>query len=188
MTEMEMIKSEKNNKAKNSGLLWGFIFGIFFGFFLHKGGVTKYDVIVGQLLLTDFTVLKIMLSAVVTGMIGIFFMKSMGWVELYPKAGSLGMNVVGGLIFGAGFAILGYCPGTLAGAIGNGSLDALTGGLTGILIGSGLYASLYPKLSKGILRKGDYSNLTLPRLLKVNDWVVVVPVAGLIIVILVLLG
>jgi uncharacterized protein len=53
-------------------LFFGLGFGILFGFLLHKGGATKYDVIVGQLLLTDFTVLKIMLSAVVTGMIGIY--------------------------------------------------------------------------------------------------------------------
>lgn len=183
-----MNKPDKNSGRKDAGLIWGYVFGIIFGFLLHKGGVTKFDVIVGQLLLTDFTVLKIMLSAVVTGMIGIFFMKSMGWVELYPKSGSMGMNIIGGLIFGAGFAILGYCPGTLAGAIGNGHLDALTGGLAGILIGSGLYASLYPGLSKGILRKGDFGDLTLPRLLKINDWLVVIPMAVLIILILILIG
>jgi hypothetical protein len=59
-----------------SSLAWGFLFGIIFGFLLQKGGVTKYDVIIGQLLLEDFTVIKIMLSAVVTGMIGIHLMKS----------------------------------------------------------------------------------------------------------------
>lgn len=184
MAANDSIKTADKQKAKKSGLFSGFIFGIIFGFLLQKGGVTKFDVIVGQLLLTDFTVLKIMLSAVVTGMTGIFLMKSMGWVELYPKSGSLGMNITGGLIFGAGFAILGYCPGTLAGAIGNGHLDALTGGLAGILIGAGLFASLYPKLSKGILKKGDYGDITLPRLLKVNDWVVVIPVAMLIVLFL----
>lgn len=73
-----MNKPDKNSGRKDAGLIWGYVFGIIFGFLLHKGGVTKFDVIVGQLLLTDFTVLKIMLSAVVTGMIGIFFMKSMG--------------------------------------------------------------------------------------------------------------
>jgi uncharacterized protein len=99
-------------------LLFGLGFGILFGFLLHKGGATKYDVIVGQLLLTDFTVLKIMLSAVATGMIGIYFMKSMGWIQLSIKKGSAGKNVLGALIFGVGFAVLGYCPGTIAGAVG----------------------------------------------------------------------
>lgn len=165
-------------------LLWGLAFGIVFGFLLQKGGATKYDVILGQLLLTDFTVLKIMLSAVLTGMIGIYAMKSLGWVQLNPKTGSAGMNVIGGLIFGVGFAVLGYCPGTIAGAIGNGYLDAAVGGLAGILIGTSLFAALYPRLNQGILKKGDFGDLTLPRLFKVNDWFVVVSVAGLILLLL----
>ena len=170
-----------------SSLLWGFLFGIIFGFLLQKGGVTKYDVILGQLLLEDFTVIKIMLSAVVTGMLGIHLMKSLGWIQLNPKSGSWGKNAVGGLIFGLGFAVLGYCPGTIAGAVGNGYLDALIGGLIGIIVGSGLFASLYPRLKAGILSKGDFGNLTLPRLLKVNDWVVIIPLSGLIILLLYLM-
>ena len=164
---------------KISPLLWGLAFGIVFGFLLQKGGVTKYDVIVGQLLLTDFTVLKIILSAILVGMLGIYAMKTLGWVELYPKSGSAGMNIIGGLIFGVGFAVLGYCPGTIAGAIGDGALDAAIGGLAGILIGAGLFAALYPRLSQGILKKGDFGDLTFPRLFKVNDWVIVIPVAVL---------
>jgi uncharacterized protein len=168
-----------------SPLAWGLVMGIVFGFLLQKGGVTKYDVILGQLLLTDFTVVKIILTAILTGMIGIYGMKSLGWVELSVKSGSWGMNGIGGLIFGVGFALLGYCPGTIAGAIGNGSLDALVGGLAGIWIGSGLFAALYPKLRSGILKKGDFGDLTLPKLFKVNDWVVVIPAAVLIVVVLI---
>jgi len=182
---MQTKESENKSKKDKSPLIWGLVFGILFGFLLQKGGATKYDVIVGQLLLTDFTVLKIMLSAVLTGMIGIYLMKTLGWVELSPKSGSMGSNVVGGLIFGVGFAVLGYCPGTIAGAIGNGYLDALVGGVAGILIGTGLFAALYPRLKIGILKKGDFGNVTLPQLFKVNDWVVVVPVAGLIFLLLV---
>ncbi len=168
-------------------LAWGFLFGIVFGFLLQKGGVTKYDVIMGQLLLEDFTVLKIMLSAVVTGMIGIHLMKSLGWIQLSPKSGSWGKNVIGGLIFGLGFAVLGYCPGTIAGAIGNGYLDALVGGLAGIVLGAGLFAAAYPRLRDGILKKGDYGDLTLPRLLKVNDWAVIIPLSGLLVLVLYLI-
>jgi hypothetical protein len=160
------------------------VFGIIFGFLLQKGGVTKYEVILGQLLLKDFTVLKIMLSAVVTGMVGIYLMKSLGWVQIYPKPGSLGKNVIGGLLFGVGFAVLGYCPGTIAGAIGNGYLDALVGGLIGIWIGSGLFAAYYPRLKRDILNKGDFGDQTLPQLFKVKDWVVVIPAAVLIVLLL----
>ena len=152
-----------NNKMP---LLWGLIFGILFGFLLQKGGVTRYDVILGQLLLEDFTVLKVMLSAVVTGMFGIHLMKRLGWIQLKPKAGSLGKNLIGGLIFGLGFALLGYCPGTIAGAIGGGALDALAGGLVGIILGSGLFAAAYPKLKAGILQKGNFGDLTLEQVKK----------------------
>ena len=172
---------KKQKKSDRSSLIWGLFFGFIFGFLLQKGGATKYNVIVGQLLLEDFTVLKIMLTAAVTGMIGIYFMKSMGWVKLYPKPGSVGMSVIGGLIFGVGFAVLGYCPGTIAGAVGNGYLDALAGGLIGIIVGAGLYASLYPKIRNGILKKGEFGTMTFPELFKVNDWVVVIPAAVLLV-------
>ncbi len=165
-------------------LFFGLGFGILFGFLLHKGGATKYDVIVGQLLLTDYTVLQIMLSAVATGMIGIYFMKSMGWIKLSLKKGSVGKNVIGASIFGVGFAVLGYCPGTIAGAVGNGYLDAIVGGLAGIVLGTWIFAVMYPKLKKGILKKGSFGDITFPRLLKVNDWVVVVPAVALIVLVL----
>jgi uncharacterized protein len=182
---MQTKESENKSRKDTSPLIWGLVFGILFGFLLQKGGATKYDVIIGQLLLTDFTVLKIMLSAVLTGMIGIYLMKTLGWVELNPKSGSMGSNITGGLIFGVGFSVLGYCPGTIAGAIGNGYLDALVGGFAGILIGTGIFAALYPRLKGGILKKGDFGNRTLPQLFNVNDWVVVIPVAVLIFLLLI---
>lgn len=161
-------------------LLLGLGLGIAFGFLLQKGGVTTYDVIIGQLLLTDFTVVKIMLTAVLVGMIGVHALRSLGLATLHPKPGSIGTSAVGGLIFGAGFGVLGYCPGTVAGAVAQGWLDALFGGVVGLLIGAGLLAALYPKLEASILQKGDFGDLTFPRLFKVNAWVVVVPVALLI--------
>jgi uncharacterized protein len=174
-------------KTAKSQLLWGLGFGVLFGFLLQKGGATQYDVIIGQLLLEDFTVLKIMLSAVVSGTIGIHVMKGLGWVEINPKVGSWGQNALGGLIFGVGFAVLGYCPGTIAGAVGNGYLDAAIGGLAGIILGSGLLAAVYPRLSGGILKKGYFGDITLPELLKVNDWVVIVPLCTLIVLLFYLL-
>jgi hypothetical protein len=168
------------HERKGAQLLIGLLIGIAFGFLLQKGGVTKHDVILGQLLFEDFTVLKIMLSAVITGMIGVYLLRSLGVAQLHPKPGSFGTSVVGGLIFGLGFALLGYCPGIVAGAIGEGWLDALLGGAVGILIGAGLFAALFPQLQRGILTKGDFGTITFPELLRVNAWAVVVPVALLI--------
>lgn len=185
-SEKEISTKSRDTVASEDkrNLFYGLGFGIVFGFLLHKGGATKYDVIVGQLLLIDFTVLKIMLSAVASGMIGIYAMKSMGWVSLSIKSGSVGMNVLGASIFGVGFAVLGYCPGTIAGAVGNGYLDAITGGLAGIVIGTWIFAIMYPQLKDGILKKGFFGDITLPGLLKVNDWVVVVPAVTLIVLVL----
>src|SRR3990172_10730826 len=114
-----MFKTLHTNKMLQLGI--GFFIGILFGFLLQKGGVTKYDVIIGQLLLSDFTVVKIMLTAMITGMIGVHLFRTLGIAQLHPKPGSLGSTVIGGLIFGVGFAVLGYCPGTLAGAVGQGA-------------------------------------------------------------------
>jgi hypothetical protein len=171
-------------KTKRMKLFWGLLFGIIFGFLLQKGGVTKYDVIINQLLLTDFTVLKVIFSAIVVGMIGLYFMQGLGWIKLRPKSGSWGKNAIGGLIFGVGFALLGYCPGTIAGAIGNGYLDAATAGLAGIVIGSGLLATVYPGLKEGVLKRGSFENITLPQVFKVNNWVIIIPLAILIIILL----
>lgn len=103
------------------------------------------------------------------------------------QGGFLGRNAVGGLIFGIGFAVLGYCPGTIAGAIGNGYLDAAVGGLTGVVLGSGLLAAAYPRLRAGIWKQGDFGKLTLPQLFKVNDWAIIVPMSALILLLFYLL-
>ncbi len=174
-----MLRAIRSNRRVQLGL--GLVTGLVFGFLLQKGGVTNYDVIVGQLLLTDFTVLKVMIAAVVTGMLGVHFLRSLGLVRLHPKPGSLGATLIGGLVFGAGFAILGYCPGTVAGAVGQGAADGLLGGVVGILIGVGWFAALYPRLQKLVLNKGDWGERTLPDVLGVNAWFVVIPAAVLLI-------
>ena len=173
------------HSRKTLQLVVGLALGTAFGFLLQKGGVTQYDVIIGQLLFKDFTVVKIMLSAVLTGMIGVHVLRSLGLAQLHPKPGSVGSSVIGGLIFGVGFGVLGYCPGTVAGAAGQGALDALLGGVVGILVGAGLFAAVFHKIHDPILSKGHFGELTLPALFKVNAWIVVVPVAVLIAALLV---
>lgn len=181
-----MLNTLHDNKKMQLSL--GLFIGIVFGFLLHKGGVTKYDIIIGQLLLKDFTVVKIMLSAVLVGMIGVQVLCSIGLAKFHPKPGSIGTSVLGGLIFGIGFGILGYCPGTVAAAVGTGALDALLGGVVGILLGAWLFALAYPKLQGTILSKADFGELTLPEIFKINRWIVVVLVAILLIVLLLLIA
>ena len=174
-----MLQSIRDHKKIQ--LIIGLIIGIFFGFFLQKGGVTQYDIIIGQLLLVDFTVFKVMLTAVIIGMIGVYMLRSLGLVTLHPKPGSFGTTVIGGLIFGAGFAILGYCPGTVVGAVGQGSMDALFGGVIGMLIGAGIFASIYPKIQKKILSKGYFGEITFPELLKINEWILIIPLVTILV-------
>jgi uncharacterized membrane protein YedE/YeeE len=130
----------------------------------------------GQLTLQDWTVAKVMLSAVVTGMVGIYLLRIPGLVRLHKKSGSVGSTVVGGLIFGVGFALLGYCPGTMAGAIGQGSLDAFLGGVAGMLLGTGIYSIIYDHLEKKILHVGEFGKITLPQLLNFRPWPVIISV------------
>ena len=165
-------------------LVLGLLMGIAFGAFLQLGGVTRYDVIIGQLLLYDFTVVKVMLSAVAVGMVGIYLLKARGLVRLHTKAGSIGSTVLGGIIFGCGFAVLGYCPGTVAGAVGSGALDALFGGAAGITLGAGIFAALYPRLDASLLQKGEFPNTTIPELLNIHPWAVVLMAVILIVAIL----
>lgn len=143
-------------------MFFGLITGIIFGFLLEKGGVTDYNVLIGQLRLYDFTVIKVILSAIATTSLLISYLYPKKIIDIHPKSGSIRNSIIGGLIFGVGFGLLGYCPGTIAGAIGSGSMDALLGGLTGIIIGSGIFASMYETLiGKRILINDKYSKSSL---------------------------
>jgi uncharacterized protein len=169
---------QKIHNHKKVQYFLGLFTGFFFGFLLQKGGVCQYDVIMQQLLLQDFTVVKVILTAILTGMVGIYAMRDAGWIRLHKKSGSLGATFPGPLIFGIGFAMLGYCPGTSVGAVGHGALDALFGGVIGILAGAGLYAAIYPWIKKRVLPFGSFGDKTLIDLVQPkNSWFVIIPVA-----------
>lgn len=177
------------SKIKNTnGLFKGLIIGIIFGFLLQKGGVSKYDVIVGQLRLTDFTVVKIILTAIVVTMLGISFFYPKGKIQVKTKAGSLKNASIGGLIFGIGFGLLGYCPGTIAAAIGNGYIDAITGGLIGIILGTIIFAMMYSKLKeKNILTTDKFSEFSLFHSFKGNPFKYTIPISIFLILIMYLI-
>ncbi len=156
--------------ADPNTLLLGAFTGFLFGFLLQKGGVTRYSVIVGQFLLKDFTVLKIMLTAILVGGIGIYGMRAMSWdVSLHIKNAALLGNALGGMIFGVGMALLGYCPGTGVAALGDGSRHALFGVL-GMLVGAAIFAEAYPSMKSGVLGVGDLGKATLPTLTQLSPW------------------
>lgn len=144
-------------------LLLGLLTGFFFGFLLQKGQVTKYRVIVGQFLLKDFTVLKTMLTAVVVGGIGVYVLTAVGAATLHVKPAQMAAVSLGGLIFGVGMVLLGYCPGTGVAAAAEGKRDAWFG-VAGMLIGALLFAEQYALLSKTVLSWFDLGMVTLPQL------------------------
>lgn len=163
-----MSDSTKSAQSSSwSKLLIGALFGLVFGFLLQKGGVGKFNILVGQLLLQDFTVAKVMLTAIVVGMIGVFTLHHFGMVKLHIKPTRIGANVIGGLLFGAGFALLGYCPGTVAVALGQGSWDALFG-IAGLVVGSWIFAELSGCSKRTIETWGDYGKIVIPDVLGVS--------------------
>ncbi|MDH3559175.1 MAG: DUF6691 family protein [Syntrophobacteria bacterium] len=153
-------------------LIYGLVTGIFFGFLLQKGRVLRYDKQLGALRLMDMTIVKFMLSTVLVGMVGVYILKDLGLVKLSVKPTNLGANIIGGLIFGAGWGLLGYCPGTSAGALGEGRWDSLWG-ILGMLVGAAVFAEVYPALKTSILTWGKLGKITLPQVLGVNHWVIV---------------
>jgi uncharacterized membrane protein YedE/YeeE len=170
--------SEPSPVAGPSKLIAGLVFGVAFGFLLQKGGVGKYNVLIGQLLLQDWTVLKVMMTAIIVGMIGVFFLHRFAKVNLHIKATKLGPNIVGGLVFGAGFGLIGYCPGTAAAALGQGSWDALFG-MAGLVAGSYIYAEFSGSLRGSLEKWGDFGKVMIPDLLRMNRGLAVVIIAVL---------
>ena len=161
-----------SNVAESAGadsgrrILSAILFGLAFGFLLQKGGVGKYHILMGQLLLQDFTVVKVMLTAIVVGMIGIFTLHRLAKVNLHIKPTRIGANVIGGLIFGAGFALIGYCPGTVAAALGQGNYDALFA-MAGLVLGSWIFAEFSTWIKGTVEKWGDLGKVLLPDLLHV---------------------
>ncbi len=124
------------------------IIGILFGIALEQAGFGSSRRLSGLFYFRDMAVLKVMFSALVTAMIGLAYGLGFGWIQpdqLYFMPTVYGAHIVGGLLFGLGFAMSGWCPGTAAVGLASGSLDALVF-LVGALLGSILFNELFPVL------------------------------------------
>jgi hypothetical protein len=141
----------------------GLVTGIMFGFLLQKGRVLRFDKQVGAMLLKDMTILKFMLSAILVGMVGIQLLASLGIIALSHKAMNLGAVLVGGALFGGGWAVMGFCPGTSIGALG----------IAGMLVGAALYAELYPWLKSTVLALKDFGKIGIAEALGISPWLVI---------------
>ncbi len=151
-------------------LLLGLATGVVFGVLLQKGRVAKFPVIVGQFLLKDWTVAKIMGTAVVVGAVGVFTLVATGHADLHVKPLLLGGVLLGGALFGVGMTVLGYCPGTAVAACGEGRRDAVAGVL-GMFAGALAFVAVWPALQPVIKGLGDAGKVTLPDLTDTSPWV-----------------
>jgi uncharacterized membrane protein YedE/YeeE len=155
-----------------SELPLGLITGIVFGALLQQGRVLRFEKQVGAMLLKDMTIVKFMLSAIIVGTVGINLLVSAGVVDLKIKATYLGANLIGGLLFGAGWAVMGYCPGTSVGALGEGRWHAVWA-ILGMLVGAAIYAEVHPAMKKSLLTWGVFGKVTLPGVLEVSPWTII---------------
>lgn len=152
--------------------------GVAFGAALERAGLGDARKLTGQFYFRDLTVFKVMFSAIVTAMLGVFWLSYAGWID----PGAIAMpetylrpQIAGGLVFGAGFAIAGLCPGTscVAAAGGRGDGLAVAAGLFAGVLATGiafpLFADFYDSDARGAW--------TLPALFHVPTGVVVFAVA-----------
>ncbi len=151
------------------------LLGVGFGFALNKAGLTKYHKIVNVFRFTDMAVLKFMMTALVVSMSGLYLLRGMGLVTFpnVPATYVVG-NLVGGLLFGVGMALSGYCPGTCAAGAGEGKLDYLIPGVGGFLVGAGLYGLTYQKVFPSISKIANYGATVIPDLWNLSPFLTVV--------------
>jgi uncharacterized membrane protein YedE/YeeE len=150
------------------------LLGIFFGFSLERSGLTDPHRLTGVFYLRDYTVPKVMFTAIVVASTGMYLLSDLHLLDLarvYIIPAFFWPQIAGGLLLGFGFAMSGYCPGTSVAALASGRLDALAV-MAGISAGSLLFAAAYPLLEKFYLST-DLGAVTLPKLLGLNHWVVI---------------
>ncbi|EKS33247.1 YeeE/YedE thiosulfate transporter family protein [Afipia clevelandensis] len=165
-------------------IVTGVLMGVAFGFVLEKSRVFEPGMIVGQMQLRNFIMLKVFLTAVATGAVALAALHGFGLVKLQPKAALYAADVVGGLILGAGIALAGACPGTALAQIGTGYRDAIFT-LAGGLFGAIAFSYAQPWLAKVLIGTGP--KLIFTDLVGVPYWQGAVALAAMIAVVLYLM-
>lgn len=142
-------------------LLYGLIVGIAMGWLIQRVRASNPMTIVRNLRLEDLSILKFMAVTIGVGAVGVYLLQAFGApVKLDVKPLYVGGVLVGGLIFGVGFALSGYCPGTCVVGAGEGRRDALFalgGGVAGALLFTILYRAIEPVL----IAPNNYGRITL---------------------------
>ena len=150
----------------------GLITGILFGFLLQKGRVLRFEKQVGAMLMKDMTIFKFMLSAILVGMVGIQLLAGAEIISLSHKPMNLGAVLVGGALFGCGWAVMGFCPGTSIGALGEGRWHAIFA-IAGMVVGAAIFAELYPFFKSTILAWKDFGKIGVAEVLNISTWFII---------------
>lgn len=169
-----MIGPFEFSEPVNLGL--AIVFGIFFGLSLERGGLGNPHKLSGVFYLRDFTMPRAMFTAIVVASIGLYLLADLHLLALdriWFVPTFFWPQIVGGALFGVGFFVSGYCPGTAMAGFATGKLDALIT-MIGVGAGSLLFAVLFPYLEKFYL-SSDMDSATLPSLAGVNHWIIIIP-------------
>ncbi|GAB4214360.1 MAG: YeeE/YedE thiosulfate transporter family protein [Rhodoferax sp.] len=169
-----------------SDVVSGLLCGVLFGFVLENAGFGSPLKLTAQFSLRDWSVLKVMFTAIVVAAVGLWLAQGMGWVDadaLFVPPALLLASALGGALIGAGFAVGGYCPGTSVVGLFSGRLDALVF-LLGLLLGTFAFAGLYGPAVEAVLAMGEVESAdALPDWLGVGQgWILIGLVACLVMV------
>lgn len=161
-------------------LVLSVLIGIGFGFMLERGGFGSSRILAGIFYGRDWRVLKVMFSAIVTAMLGLYALQGLGLVVMEQVAFRptyLGGQVVGGLLLGIGFVTAGYCPGTSVVGLVSGKIDALLV-LVGVFLGIGFFEEMFSSFA-AVRDWGSMGRIGLSDWLGVPTGVVVLAVAAM---------
>lgn len=163
-------------------LLVALVVGVAFGALLQRSGVARPDLIVKALRLEDLTLLKFMALSIGVAAVGIGILSAAGTANLAVKPLYLLGVVLGGLVFGVGFAIAGYCPGTSLVACAEGRRDAWFT-VAGALVGALAYVLVYPVIAPYLVEPLSFGEVTLYGALGVAPWLAGLAVGAALIIV-----
>ena len=138
------------------GLIVALIIGIAFGFVLERAGFGSCRKLAAQFYFKDLAVFKVMFTAIVTAMVGVYLLSVAGVLDInlvYKTDTIIWPQILGGLLLGAGFVIGGYCPGTSVAAMATGKIDALIF-LGGVMIGLFGYGEVFMSIKDWVKPEG----------------------------------
>lgn len=167
-------------------LLWGLLIGIAFGATLSLSGASSSRMIVNALRLKDLRLLKIIMTALAVGLLGVNLLDAAGMAHLKIKPAYLLGVILGAAIFGIGFALTGYCPGTCLVATAERKKDAFFA-LLGGLLGATTFGLLYPIFKPVLIDPFNWGEVRLPSLLGISPLAMAIGLSALLLVLVWLL-